>query len=119
MALKITPKDTRKFTAVLVEPLDGDDKQNHSIEVQMKIFSKVDWQRMTQVEKIPDGEILEKSLIDVIGLIGADDQPMPFNDDTKKALLDCNWVSDGLIKYQLGIQHGRTTETIRAAILGN
>ena len=119
MALKIGKKNTRTFNASLVEPLDMDGKKTHSIEVEMKVFDKSEWERMTKVEKLSDQEILEKSLTRCIGLVDEHDQPLAFDDDSKKALLECPWVASGLIQYQLGIQRGQTTEAIRAVILGN
>lgn len=120
MALKIGNPSTRKVSVDAIEPLDYDRIQKHTFEAELGIIPKHEWDELIKGEnKLTDSEILNRTLKNIDGLVGADNQPMVFDDSIKSAILEIPWLVSALIDKQIAIQIGKTSAEYQRLRLKN
>ncbi len=120
MALKIGKRTTRKSTTEAVEPLDFGKTHTHTFTTELEVIPKPEWEAMFQGEtKVTDTQILRRTLKNIEGLTDESDQPIPFNDSLKDAILEAPWLVSALIDEQLAIQSGKTSAEYKRLKLKN
>ncbi|POZ49904.1 hypothetical protein [Methylovulum psychrotolerans] len=117
MALTVGKKRQSTFTATLPEVGDGGKTINHTADVTLDVLKADEYAAV--LKQNSDRALVERTLVNVVGLKDEDGNPMEFNDESKAALLEETWIVAALANYQVNLQRGISPADVTKRLLGN